>query len=68
MGRYCCVCSQSASTPIGASEVPSDGAGVVEVPDERLPVLAKIVQTEKIVPAAIEFYDIAGLVNEKVIN
>ncbi len=36
--------------------------GVVEVPDERLPVLAKIVETEKIVPAAIEFYDIAGLV------
>ncbi len=36
--------------------------GVVEVPDERLPVLAKIVQAEKIVPAAIEFYDIAGLV------
>lgn len=36
--------------------------GVVEVPDERLPVLAKIVGTEKIVPAAIEFYDIAGLV------
>lgn len=36
--------------------------GVVEVPDERLPVLAKIVQTDKIVPAAIEFYDIAGLV------
>ena len=36
--------------------------GVVAVPDERLPVLAKIVDTEKIVPAAIEFYDIAGLV------
>ena len=36
--------------------------GVVEVPDERLPVLAKIVKTEKIVPAAVEFYDIAGLV------
>lgn len=36
--------------------------GVVEVPDERLPVLAKIVGTSKIVPAAIEFYDIAGLV------
>jgi hypothetical protein len=36
--------------------------GVVEVPDERLAVLAKIVQTEKIVPATIEFYDIAGLV------
>ncbi len=36
--------------------------GVIEVPDERLRVLAKIVQTEKIIPAAIEFYDIAGLV------
>lgn len=36
--------------------------GIVEVPDERLPVLAKIVKTEKIVPAAIEFYDIAGIV------
>lgn len=36
--------------------------GVVTVPDERLPVLAKIVKTEKIVPAVVEFYDIAGLV------
>jgi GTP-binding protein YchF len=36
--------------------------GVVEVPDERLPVLAKIVNTQKIVPAIVEFYDIAGLV------
>ncbi len=36
--------------------------GVIEVPDGRLPVLAKIVKTEKIVPAAVEFYDIAGLV------
>lgn len=36
--------------------------GIVEVPDERLPVLAKIVKTEKIVPAAVEFYDIAGIV------
>lgn len=36
--------------------------GIVEVPDERLPVLAKIVNTQKIVPAAVEFYDIAGLV------
>ncbi len=36
--------------------------GVVEVPDSRLPVLAKIVNTQKIVPAAVEFYDIAGLV------
>ncbi len=36
--------------------------GVVEVPDARLPVLAKIVNTTKIIPAAVEFYDIAGLV------
>ncbi|OGK14195.1 redox-regulated ATPase YchF [Candidatus Roizmanbacteria bacterium RIFCSPLOWO2_02_FULL_37_19] len=36
--------------------------GVVEVPDERLPKLAKIVETEKIVPSAVEFCDIAGLV------
>jgi len=36
--------------------------GVVEVPDPRLPVLAKIVNTQKVVPAVVEFYDIAGLV------
>ena len=36
--------------------------GVVEVPDDKLPVLAKIVNTPKIVPAAVEFVDIAGLV------
>jgi hypothetical protein len=36
--------------------------GIIEVPDERLPILATIVKTTKIVPAAVEFYDIAGLV------
>lgn len=36
--------------------------GVVEVPDDKLPVLAKIVKTDKIIPAAVEFVDIAGLV------
>jgi hypothetical protein len=36
--------------------------GVVVVPDARLDVVAKIVKTTKIVPAAIEFVDIAGLV------
>ena len=36
--------------------------GVVMVPDERLNVLGKMYQTKKIVPAAIEFVDIAGLV------
>ena len=36
--------------------------GIIEVPDERLQKLAEIVHTTKIVPAAVEFYDIAGLV------
>ncbi len=36
--------------------------GVVAVPDERLDVLAKMYDTKKIVPAVIEFVDIAGLV------
>ncbi len=36
--------------------------GVVEVPDERLEPLAKIAKTNVIIPAAVEFVDIAGLV------
>ena len=36
--------------------------GVVAVPDPRLEVLAKIVKTGTIVPATVEFVDIAGLV------
>lgn len=36
--------------------------GVVGVPDERLEALAKLSGTAKIIPAAIEFVDIAGLV------
>ena len=36
--------------------------GIVPVPDERLDVLAKTYETEKIVPATVEFVDIAGLV------
>ncbi len=36
--------------------------GVVPVPDERLDVLAKMHNPEKITPASIEFVDIAGLV------
>jgi ribosome-binding ATPase len=36
--------------------------GVVPVPDERLEPLAKIVKTTTIVPATVEFLDIAGLV------
>nr|WP_309383041.1 redox-regulated ATPase YchF [Cerasicoccus frondis] len=36
--------------------------GVVEVPDERLEPLRQIAKTQVIIPAAIEFVDIAGLV------
>ncbi len=36
--------------------------GVVTVPDERLAVLQKISKTSVVIPAAIEFVDIAGLV------
>jgi ribosome-binding ATPase len=36
--------------------------GVVIVPDARLEVLARLSRSQKIVPAAIEFVDIAGLV------
>lgn len=36
--------------------------GVVAVPDERLPVLEKMNKSQKVIPATVEFVDIAGLV------
>ena len=36
--------------------------GIVAVPDERLKLLGEMYHTKKIIPAAIEFVDIAGLV------
>jgi ribosome-binding ATPase len=36
--------------------------GIVEVPDTRLDVIAEIAQPQKLVPAVVEFVDIAGLV------
>lgn len=36
--------------------------GVVEVPDERLKQLANVSKSKKVIPTAIEFVDIAGLV------
>lgn len=36
--------------------------GIVEVPDPRLAKLAEIVSPQRIVPATVEFVDIAGLV------
>ena len=37
--------------------------GIVNVPDKRLVQLKKIVNPEKIIPATVEFVDIAGLVS-----
>ncbi len=36
--------------------------GVVPVPDERVAKLAELEKSKKIIPAVVEFYDIAGLV------
>lgn len=36
--------------------------GIVPVPDERLEKLAKLYKTEKVIPATVNFVDIAGLV------
>ena len=37
-------------------------SGIVPVPDSRLDVLAKMYKSQKIVPATVEFVDVAGLV------
>jgi GTP-binding protein YchF len=36
--------------------------GVAVVPDERLDALAKVIQSKRVVPATVDFVDIAGLV------
>src|SRR5260370_15038721 len=36
--------------------------GIVEVPDPRLDTLADIAKPQKVIPAVVEFVDIAGLV------
>ncbi|MDD5623613.1 MAG: redox-regulated ATPase YchF [Candidatus Peribacteraceae bacterium] len=51
--------AQAANYPFCTIE---PNVGIVEVPDERLQALAALVHPEKIIPAAIEFVDIAGLV------
>ncbi|HEX5448061.1 MAG TPA: GTPase, partial [Candidatus Saccharimonadales bacterium] len=37
-------------------------SGIVPIPDERLGRLAELYKTDKIVPATVQFVDIAGLV------
>ena len=51
--------AESANYPFCTIE---PNVGVVDVKDERLNVLAKLYNTQKIIPASIEFVDIAGLV------
>jgi len=54
------------SNEAGASNYPfctiDPNIGIVEVPDYRLAVLAELSNSKKIVPATMEFFDIAGLV------
>ena len=51
--------AQAANYPFCTIE---PNVGIVEVPDERLKKLADLVKPEKVIPAAVEFVDIAGLV------
>lgn len=51
--------AQSANYPFCTIE---PNVGVVNVPDARLEILAKLCKTDVIIPTAIEFVDIAGLV------
>ena len=51
--------AESANYPFCTIE---PNVGVVAVPDDRLEKLAELYESKKLVPTAIEFYDIAGLV------
>ncbi|MDH8676728.1 redox-regulated ATPase YchF [Fusibacter bizertensis] len=51
--------AESANYPFCTIE---PNVGVVSVPDKRLDVLKELYNSKKVVPTAIEFYDIAGLV------
>ncbi|WP_027308209.1 redox-regulated ATPase YchF [Caloramator sp. ALD01] len=51
--------AESANYPFCTIE---PNVGVVAVPDKRLDVLANMYNPEKVTPAIVEFYDIAGLV------
>ena len=51
--------AQSANFPFCTIE---PNIGVVNVPDERLQILEKLVNPERVMPATVEIVDIAGLV------
>lgn len=51
--------AESANYPFCTIE---PNVGIVPVPDERLNVLQKIYQSQKVLPAVVEFVDIAGLI------
>lgn len=51
--------AQSANYPFCTIE---PNVGVVNVPDERLEILQNLVKTNVVIPTAVEFVDIAGLV------
>src|SRR5882672_11417514 len=51
--------AQAANFPFCTIE---PNVGVITVPDERLSVLEKIVNPERVVPTVVEIVDIAGLV------
>ena len=51
--------AQSANFPFCTIE---PNVGVVNVPDERLKILCDLVKAQTIIPTAVEFVDIAGLV------
>lgn len=52
-------CAKAANYPFCTID---PNVGVVEVPDERIRQLKETVKTQKLIPAIVEFVDIAGLV------
>jgi len=54
------------SAPAEAANYPfctiDPNVGIVNVPDERLDTIARLIPADKVIPAAVEFVDIAGLV------